>query len=191
MEDIITLNEPGLHGVLAAHPVNRENYRRYLRETGQPAPPVFARPEPPTNPVTYISQVDALAYCRWLSTQQGHAYRLPTMAELQELARETADEGISPDFWPHTHGQLSELRGGSSRSSCASGPWRPKSSSSRGAGRRASWAPSSTRPGCGRDPTPPTPRPASSRRRGIRSSRSGWHTTHNRGRRYDDRILTA
>lgn len=112
MEDTITLNEPGLHGVIAAHPVNRENYKRYLREAGQPVPPVLARPEPPTNPITYVSQVDALVYCRWLSTQQGHAYRLPTMAELQELARETADEGISPDFWPHTHGQLSELRGG-------------------------------------------------------------------------------
>ena len=34
------------------------------------------------------------------------------MAELQELAMEAADEGIGPDLWPHTHGQLSELRGG-------------------------------------------------------------------------------
>jgi hypothetical protein len=112
MQDTITLAEHGFRAVLAAHPVTRESYKQFLRDTGQPTPPALTRPEPASNPVTYVSQVDALAYCRWFSGRGGHAYRLPTMGELQEVAGESTDEGISPDFWPHTHGRLIELRGG-------------------------------------------------------------------------------
>ncbi len=112
MQDTVTLDERGFHAVLATHPVTRESYKRYLKETGQVVPARLTGIEPPSNPVTYVSQVDAVAYCKWLSSRQGHTYRLPTMGELQELAGESAEDGLGPDFWPHTHGQLSELRGG-------------------------------------------------------------------------------
>jgi len=112
MDNFIRLTLHGRRTVLAAHPVSRECFKQYLRETDQPTPLFLTRPEPSSNPVTYVSQVDALAYCRWLGAHEGRTYRLPSMSELQEALGEAANEGISPDFWPHTYGQLPELRGG-------------------------------------------------------------------------------
>lgn len=112
MQEAITLDEHGFHVVLTAHPVTRQDYKRYLKETGQVIPLRLTGIESPSNPITCVSQVDATAYCRWLCSRQGRACRLPTMGELQELAGESVEDGLGPDFWPHTHGQLPELRGG-------------------------------------------------------------------------------
>ena len=112
MDDTIALDEHGFHSVLATRPVSRENYRRFLKETGQPTPRVLTLPAPPADPITYVSQVDATAYCRWLGARQTGVCRLPTMAELEELNRELAEQEQGAEMWPHTHGNLPEVRGG-------------------------------------------------------------------------------
>ncbi len=112
MDDIITLNAHGFRSSLATRPVTRVSYRRYLRDTGQPMPRVLTQSAPPSNPITCVSQVDATAYCRWLSARQARDCRLPTMGELQELNSELAEEDEGPEAWPHTQGNLPEVRGG-------------------------------------------------------------------------------
>jgi formylglycine-generating enzyme required for sulfatase activity len=112
MDDTITLDEHGFRSVLAARPVTRESYRRYLHDTGQPLPRVLTQPAPPTDPITYVSQVDATTYCRWLSARQARDCRLPTMTELEELNSELAEHDQGPEAWPHTQGHLPEVIGG-------------------------------------------------------------------------------
>jgi Sulfatase-modifying factor enzyme 1 len=112
MRVIIEVRGPGVAVALAEHPVARTEYRTYLRAAGQPIPPAVSHLEGSTDPVTYVSQTDAIACCRWLGAQEGRSYRLPSMAELSELARRVTEEGISPEIWPHHHEQRPELRGG-------------------------------------------------------------------------------
>jgi hypothetical protein len=110
--ETISLHTRDVNVALAARPVSRQEFRAYLSASGRPTPAPLARGDNPTMPVTYVSQVDAAEYCRWLGTQQGRGYRLPTMAELNELADEITQEGINPEVWPHTHQLHPELRGG-------------------------------------------------------------------------------
>jgi Sulfatase-modifying factor enzyme 1 len=112
LDDTITLDEHGFRSALAARPVTRESYLRYLHEAGQPIPHVLTRSAPATDPITYVSQVDATAYCRWLSARQARDCRLPSMPELEELNRELAEHDQGPDAWPHTHGTMPEVMGG-------------------------------------------------------------------------------
>jgi hypothetical protein len=99
MPELITLDHGALHVRLAAQTVSVREYRAYLRGAGLPTPPRLARATQASEPVTGASQVDARAYCAWLSGQDGRAYRLPSVAELLELAGE---EGASQDVWPCT-----------------------------------------------------------------------------------------
>ncbi len=112
MIETITLDDHGLHALIAAHPVTVEAYKTYLRTVGRAIPPPLARPQSLGAPVPYVSQVDALVYLQWLGSREGHLYRLPSMAELLELYIEDAVDGINPEIWPHTHDLLPELRGG-------------------------------------------------------------------------------
>lgn len=113
MTDLKTLAGHGVHCVIGLHPVTRESYKRYLRETRQAIPRPLTQPATATSSVTYVSQIGARAYCKWLSSQEGRAYRLPTMAELLELYDEdVSEDGFSPDLWPHQAGHLPEVRGG-------------------------------------------------------------------------------
>jgi formylglycine-generating enzyme required for sulfatase activity len=110
--ETITVHTRDIHVALAAHPVARQEFKAYLAARDQPIPAPLARGDSPASPVTYVSQVDAASYCHWLGAQQGRSYRLPTMAELHELAEEITQEGINPEVWPHTHQPHPEIRGG-------------------------------------------------------------------------------
>jgi Sulfatase-modifying factor enzyme 1 len=112
MRELIEVHGPGVTAALAEHPVTRAEHRAYLRAAGQAHLPPMAPDELLSDPVTYVPQTEAITYCQWLSAQEGRAYRLPSMAELSELAREVTEEGISPEIWPHHHEQRPELRGG-------------------------------------------------------------------------------
>jgi hypothetical protein len=112
MDNTITLQDEGYHSVLATHPVTRESYKQYLHDTGRAVPPALARPEPGSRSVTYVSQVDALAYCRWQGARDGRAYRLPAICELQELADELGQQKATSEVWAHEHGERPEVVGG-------------------------------------------------------------------------------
>ncbi len=112
MDTLLNITGAGVRALLVSHPVTRAEYKRCLQMTGQALPAALKRPEPPGSPITTVSQADALAYCRWASAGAGHIYRLPTMAELQELYIEDIADGINLELWPHTPGHTPELRGG-------------------------------------------------------------------------------
>jgi Sulfatase-modifying factor enzyme 1 len=112
MREMIDVRGPGVAAALGEHPVTKAEYRAYLRTAGLAHPAPLAGDERLSDPVTHVSQDEAIAYCAWLSTQEGRTYRLPRMGELTELAGDAAAEGISPEIWPHYHEQRPELRGG-------------------------------------------------------------------------------
>ena len=112
MPDTITLDAHVLHVTMAAQPVTVQAYKTYLQAADLPTPRPLAHPDSLATAVTYVSQVDALAYLRWLGVREGRSYRLPAMNELLELYAEDAVDGINPEMWPHTHDRRPELRGG-------------------------------------------------------------------------------
>jgi formylglycine-generating enzyme required for sulfatase activity len=95
-------------------PVTHDEYARFVRATGHPAPAIRGLPliaaagrdalfkemaapyvweknEPPvghgSHPIVLVQYDDAFAYCRWLSDSIGRAVRLPTEAEWEKAAR--------------------------------------------------------------------------------------------------------
>jgi formylglycine-generating enzyme required for sulfatase activity len=99
-------------------PVTQDDFARFIRATGYPAPSVrglplvaaegreaifrelaapyvWERTEPPegrgSHPVVLVRYNDALAYCRWLSEAIGRMARLPTEAEWEKAARGGAE----------------------------------------------------------------------------------------------------
>jgi hypothetical protein len=94
------IKPPGLAGQALVAPtlITQAAYKVYLRELGRPLPPSLTRGGgSPNRPATYVSQIDAVAYCQWLGRQEGHAYRLPSMAELMALYSRVEDTG--PEGW--------------------------------------------------------------------------------------------
>lgn len=98
----ISRNETPQHTVklptyfISKYPVTNAQYAVFLqRRPSHPAlpPPAKWRPgrKPPKSkeqhPVTWVSLADASAYCRWLSEETKHTYRLPTEAEWEKAAR--------------------------------------------------------------------------------------------------------
>jgi formylglycine-generating enzyme required for sulfatase activity len=74
---------------LAETETTNEEYGRFLKATGRPAPaywhdPAFNRPRQPVVGVTFE---DARAYCVWLTRVTGVRHRLPTEAEWEAAAR--------------------------------------------------------------------------------------------------------
>ncbi|HLF71521.1 MAG TPA: SUMF1/EgtB/PvdO family nonheme iron enzyme [Dehalococcoidia bacterium] len=82
----------------AVRPVSNAEYDAFVAATGHEASPFrddprFAGDE---RPVAGVSWFDAVAYCEWLSSVSGVAFRLPTEAEREYAAR----GGIEGSAWP-------------------------------------------------------------------------------------------
>jgi len=103
--------------LIGRFPVTQDEYARFVRATGYPAPAIRALPliaaggrdglftelaapyvwnddEPPagrgSHPIVLVRYDDALAYCRWLSDALGRPFRLATEAEWEKAARGAA-----------------------------------------------------------------------------------------------------
>ncbi len=78
---------------IAATPVTRDQYARFIEATGHTPPDSWTDPRftDPQQPVVSVTWFDATAYCEWLSEQIEGSVRLPTEAEREKAARGGAE----------------------------------------------------------------------------------------------------
>ncbi len=85
---------------LAQHPVTQAAYQVFVEATGHRRPRGWGRRGPDdaqrNMPVVHVSARDAEAYCRWLSVETGHSYRLSTETEWVLAARGAGGARIYP-----------------------------------------------------------------------------------------------
>jgi hypothetical protein len=74
-------------------PVPEALFRRFLAAAGRPeeaspetAPKTAADSDAPADPATGMDWYTAERFCRWLSEQEGHPYRLPEIVELRAFS---------------------------------------------------------------------------------------------------------
>lgn len=83
---------------LAKYPVTNQEYIVFIAATGHPAPTYWLNGLPPENklnhPVVSVNFDDATTYCKWLSKEAEHFFRLPSEEEWEKAARGTVDSRI-------------------------------------------------------------------------------------------------
>jgi sulfatase-modifying factor enzyme 1 len=73
---------------IARHPVSVAEYGEFLQANGHAAPVSWDTQRASADrPVEGVSWADAVAYCRWLTTESGKIYRLPDEREWEKAAR--------------------------------------------------------------------------------------------------------
>jgi len=83
---------------MAVCPVTNREYAVFLEATEHEEPRFWndVTFTEPLQPVVGVSWFDAVAYCDWLSSATGRAYRLPTEAEREKAARGGSDGARYP-----------------------------------------------------------------------------------------------
>lgn len=79
---------------MSQYEITIAQYARFAASTGRKLPKTGDL-ERATHPVIFVTWDDALAYTRWLSTQTGQRYRLPSEAEWEYGAR----GGTTTNYW--------------------------------------------------------------------------------------------
>ena len=76
---------------LSRTPITNDQYALFIADTHYASPEGWYEKLPPRgkerHPVVNVNWEDSSAYCRWLSTTTGNAYRLPSEAEWEKGAR--------------------------------------------------------------------------------------------------------